>query len=91
LIYSIQSLLNFFRRPRPRENSPVFAIIFANDERVHDTAIHRGGESRTQATLFPERLDDWITADNPLRAVEAFVDELATASTNREQLARSGI
>jgi hypothetical protein len=33
-------------------------------------------ESRTQATLFPERLDDWIAEDNPVRAVDAFVDEL---------------
>jgi len=34
------------------------------------------GDSRTQATLFPERLDDWIAEDNPVRAVDAFVDEL---------------
>ena len=34
------------------------------------------GESRAQATLFPERLDDWIAEDNPVRAVDAFVDEL---------------
>ena len=26
--------------------------------------------------LFPERLDDWIAEDNPVRAVDAFVDEL---------------
>ena len=32
------------------------------------------GDSRTQATLFPERLDDWIAEDNPVRAVDAFVD-----------------
>ncbi len=34
------------------------------------------GESRTQAVLFPERLDDRIGQDNPLRAVDAFVGEL---------------
>jgi len=34
------------------------------------------GASRAQATLFPERLDDWIAEDNPVRAVDAFVDEL---------------
>jgi transposase len=34
------------------------------------------GECRTQATLFPERLDDWIAEDNPVRAVDAFVEEL---------------
>ncbi len=34
------------------------------------------GESRTQATLFPERLEDYIGDDNPVRVIEAFVDEL---------------
>ena len=34
------------------------------------------GEPRTQSTLFPERIDDYITEDNPVRVVEAFVDEL---------------
>jgi transposase len=26
--------------------------------------------------LFPEQLEDWITEDNPVRAVDAFIDEL---------------
>jgi transposase len=34
------------------------------------------GEPRTQATLFPERIEDYIDADNPVRAIEAFVDAL---------------
>jgi transposase len=34
------------------------------------------GESRTQTTLLPECLDDYITEDNPVRAVEVFIDEL---------------
>ena len=34
------------------------------------------GECRDQSVLFPERLDDWIAEDNPVRAVDAFVDEL---------------
>ena len=34
------------------------------------------GEDRTQSTLFPERLDDYITEDNPIRVIEAFVDAL---------------
>jgi transposase len=42
------------------------------------------GESRTQATLFPERLDDWIAEDNPVRAVDAFVDELDLAKLGFE-------
>ena len=34
------------------------------------------GEARSQSVLFPERLDDCIADDNPVRAVDAFVDEL---------------
>jgi len=34
------------------------------------------GECRDQSVLFPERLDDWIAEDNPVRAVDALVDEL---------------
>jgi transposase len=34
------------------------------------------GEDRSQSTLFPERLDDYIAEDNPVRAVESFVEEL---------------
>lgn len=33
-------------------------------------------EPRSQATLFPERIEDYIDEDNPVRAVEAFVDIL---------------
>jgi transposase len=34
------------------------------------------GVPRTQATLFPERIEDYIDEDNPVRAIEAFVDAL---------------
>ena len=34
------------------------------------------GESRTQATLFPERLDDYVAEDNPIRVVDVFVEEI---------------
>jgi len=34
------------------------------------------GADRNQATLLPEYLDDYIAEDNPVRAVDAFVDEL---------------
>ena len=34
------------------------------------------GEDRSQASLFPERLDDYIAEDNPVRLVETFVDGL---------------
>jgi transposase len=34
------------------------------------------GEDRRQATLLPDCLDDYVGADNPVRLVEAYVDEL---------------
>ncbi len=34
------------------------------------------GEERSQVTLLPECLDDYIADDNPVRVVDAFVDEL---------------
>ena len=34
------------------------------------------GVDRGQSTLFPERLDDWIDENNPVRVVDIFVDEL---------------
>jgi transposase len=34
------------------------------------------GESRAQATLFPERLDDYIAEESPVRVIDVFVDEL---------------
>ncbi len=38
------------------------------------------GVDRTQSTLFPERLEDWIVEDNPVRVVDVFVDELDLGS-----------
>ena len=34
------------------------------------------GRDRDQATLFPERLDEAIETDNPVRVVDAFIDAL---------------
>ena len=34
------------------------------------------GADRGQSTLFPERLDDWVDEDNPVRVIDVFVDEL---------------
>ena len=34
------------------------------------------GENRQQATLFPERLDDYITEDNSVRVIDVFIDSL---------------
>lgn len=37
------------------------------------------GENRTQSILFPERLDDYIGEENPVRVIDAFIDELDLA------------
>ena len=34
------------------------------------------GEARSQATLFPERIDDYISEENPVRVVDVFIDGL---------------
>ena len=34
------------------------------------------GDDRSQITLFPERLEDYVAEDNPVRVVDAFVDQL---------------
>jgi len=34
------------------------------------------GVDRGQITLFPDRLNDWICEDNPVRVIDVFVDEL---------------
>ena len=34
------------------------------------------GVNRSQTTLFPDRLEDWIDEDNAVRVIDAFVDAL---------------
>ena len=34
------------------------------------------GEDRFQATLFPERLDDYVAEDSSVRVIDVFIDEL---------------
>jgi len=34
------------------------------------------GEDRSQATLFPERLDDYVAEDNSVRVIDVFLDDL---------------
>ena len=36
---------------------------------------HIKGLSRSQATLFPEMLYDFVSEENPVRAIDVFVDE----------------
>ena len=34
------------------------------------------GQERSQCTLFPACLDEYISDDNPVRVIDAFIDEL---------------
>ncbi len=38
------------------------------------------GEDRKQVTLLPECLDDFVAEDNPVRIIDAFVEELELGS-----------
>ena len=50
------------------------------------------GTDRGQSTLFPDRLEDWIGEDNPVRVIDLFVDEidLAELSFGRTSPAPTG-
>ena len=45
------------------------------------------GKDRAQVTLLPVTLDEYVSEDNPVRAVEAFVDELDLADLGFERAA----
>lgn len=45
------------------------------------------GQERQQVTLMPECLDDFIADDNPVRVIDAFVDELNLASLGFDRAA----
>ena len=41
------------------------------------------GADRGQSTLLPECLDDWINEENPVRAIDAFVNALDLGESGR--------
>ena len=44
------------------------------------------GQDRTQSILLPECLDDFVDEDNPVRVIDAFVDELDLAALGFESV-----
>ena len=50
------------------------------------------GEDRRQGVLLPQFLDDWVSEENPVRAIDVFVDELDLAALgfDRVQAASTG-
>ena len=47
---------------------------------------HIQGQGRSQVTLFPEVLDDFVSEDNPIRVIDAFVDHLDLHSLGFERV-----
>src|ERR1700719_1187874 len=45
------------------------------------------GTDRGQTTLFPECLEDWVEEDNPVRVIDAFVDELGLSELGFDGIA----
>ena len=45
------------------------------------------GTDRGQMTLFPDRLEDWIGEDNPVRVADIFVDEVDLAELGFDRMA----
>ncbi|HET9245789.1 MAG TPA: IS1182 family transposase, partial [Xanthobacteraceae bacterium] len=45
------------------------------------------GEDRTQVTLLPECLDDFVAEDNPVRVIDVFIDELDLTGLGFEGMA----
>ena len=44
------------------------------------------GADRGQSTLFPECLEDWIDENNPVQAIDVFVDELDVAELGFDKI-----
>jgi hypothetical protein len=46
------------------------------------------GEERRQTALLPDSLEDYVTEDNPVRAIDVFIDELNLAAMGFAALRR---
>jgi len=49
------------------------------------------GEDRTQATLFPERIDDYIAEENAVRVIDVFEHEILIRPFLSCRMQRSGV
>jgi transposase len=52
---------------------------------------HVTGQSRYQSTLFPEVLDEVVSADDPVRVIDAFVETLDLAALGFSKVAAEGM
>jgi len=46
------------------------------------------GAERAQSTLFPEYLENWVDENNPVRAIDVFVDALDLGELGFDGVAR---
>jgi hypothetical protein len=46
------------------------------------------GADRSQSTLLPESLDDWVDESNPVRVIDAIVDALNLAKLGFDRVKR---
>jgi hypothetical protein len=69
-------VLGFFREsaPMPPRDSPGRNIM------VDSAMAHLSGTDRSQLVLLPEAVDDYVRPDNPVRFIEAFIDQLDLTS-----------
>ena len=49
------------------------------------------GTSREQIMLFPESIDDYITEDNPVRFIDAFVENIISKQMENDQFLNANI
>ena len=47
------------------------------------------GQARTQSTLFPEMLDDFVVGDSTVRVIDLFLDDLNLAGLGFKTVANS--
>ena len=70
--------------------APSFSFAIAYAARSVSLLMKRfiEGEDRTQVALLPACLEDYVDAENPVRVVEVFVDELDLGALGFVRLAR---
>lgn len=66
---------NACNRPGLCENAAFAIFDSVRRMRSSDEAIHSGA-NRAQLVLMPERLDDFVDEDNPVRVIDVYVESL---------------
>jgi hypothetical protein len=65
---SVHKLNRLCGKPGCTDSSAAFGA-------VDSSMTHISGHHRSQMLLLPEAVDDYVGADNPVRFIDAFVDE----------------